>query len=358
MRFLSKSVVLFFCVYMVTPYAKSQECIMDDYFNKTNIFSSYILEQEHNKIEESNNVASLLPSMSIGLGQYINNNKRLSTFGDSDIYFSLSQDIFSAYKYKNNKDKLAIQNNLQNLELQRKRYEYLLGFYYSSINYTYQLEQIQLTKKQIQKLETDYNISKELFKMGKAPYLDTEIKGNNLDKMRNTLNEVELERQYSLMKIKSDYSVPEELLHKVTIEDIKACKRSSIIELVKNIYKKKNESVDIDNKISESSLLPSLYFSVGLTPKNGGTLSDISLREMDYNASISVNVPLSDFFSSFNSKKTNAINSMKNNIDNLNDFRELELLRFDINNKLHIIKNKIPILKNNLYIKKRTKLYF
>ncbi|EFA1272519.1 TolC family protein, partial [Escherichia coli] len=72
---------------------------MDDYFNKTNIFSSYILEQEHNKIEESNNVASLLPSMSIGLGQYINNNKRLSTFGDSDIYFSLSQDIFSAYKY-------------------------------------------------------------------------------------------------------------------------------------------------------------------------------------------------------------------------------------------------------------------
>ncbi|EMU9850901.1 TolC family protein, partial [Escherichia coli] len=91
----------------------------------------------------------------------------------------------------------------------------LLGFYYSSINYTYQLEQIQLTKKQIQKLETDYNISKELFKMGKAPYLDTEIKGNNLDKMRNTLNEVELERQYSLMKIKSDYSVPEELLHKV-----------------------------------------------------------------------------------------------------------------------------------------------
>ena len=326
---------------------------MDDYFNKTNIFSSYILEQEHNKIEESNNVASLLPSMSIGLGQYINNNKRLSTFGDSDIYFSLSQDIFSAYKYKNNKDKLAIQNNLQNLELQRKRYEYLLGFYYSRINYTYQLEQIQLTKKQIQKLETDYNISKELFKMGKAPYLDTEIKGNNLDKMRNTLNEVELERQYSLMKIKSDYSVPEELLHKVTIEDIKACKRSSIIELVKNIYKKKNESVDIDNKISESSLLPSLYFSVGLTPKNGGTLSDISLREMDYNASISVNVPLSDFFSSFNSKKTNAINSMKNNIDNLNDFRELELLRFDINNKLHIIKNKIPILKNNLYIKNK-----
>lgn len=353
MRFLSKSVVLFFCVYMVTPYAKSQECIMDDYFNKTNIFSSYILEQEHNKIEESNNVASLLPSMSIGLGQYINNNKRLSTFGDSDIYFSLSQDIFSAYKYKNNKDKLAIQNNLQNLELQRKRYEYLLGFYYSSINYTYQLEQIQLTKKQIQKLEADYNISKELFKMGKAPYLDTEIKGNNLDKMRNTLNEVELERQYSLMKIKSDYSVPEELLHKVTIEDIKACKRSSIIELVKNIYKKKNESVDIDNKISESSLLPSLYFSVGLTPKNGGTLSDISLREMDYNASISVNVPLSDFFSSFNSKKTNSINSMKNNIDNLNDFRELELLRFDINNKLHIIKNKIPILKNNLYIKNK-----
>lgn len=90
--------------------------------------------------------------------------------------------------------------------------------------------------------------------MGKAPYLDTEIKGNNLDKMRNTLNEVELERQYSLMKIKSDYSVPEELLHKVTIEDIKACKRSSIIELVKNIYKKRmSQSILITKLVSHHS---------------------------------------------------------------------------------------------------------
>ncbi|MCR1124462.1 hypothetical protein MOQ27_20750 [Escherichia coli] len=106
--------------------------------------------------------------------------------------------------------------------------------------------------------------------MGKAPYLDTEIKGNNLDKMRNTLNEVELERQYSLMKIKSDYSVPEELLHKVTIEDIKACKRSSIIELVKNIYKKKNESVDIDNKIVSHPLTIVIFLCRGLTLKMVG----------------------------------------------------------------------------------------
>ncbi|HHE0140750.1 TPA: TolC family protein, partial [Escherichia coli] len=101
------------------------------------------------------------------------------------------------------------------------------------------------------------------------------------------------------------------------------------MELVRDIYLKKNESVEIDNKISESSLLPSLYFSVGLTPKNGGTLSDISLREMDYNASISIDIPLSDFFSSFNSKKTNAMNLVRNGIDNLSDFREIELLRFD-----------------------------
>ncbi|HBA7372439.1 TPA: TolC family protein, partial [Escherichia coli] len=153
------------------------------------------------------------------------------------------------------------------------------------------------------------------------PHLDTEIKRNNLDKMKNTLNEVELERQYTLMKINSDYAVPEKLLHEISLTDIKSCKRSSIMELVRDIYRKKNESVEIDNKISESSLLPSLYVSVGLTPKNGGTLSDISLREMDYNASISIDIPLSDFFSSFNSKKTNAMNLVRNGIDNLSDFR-------------------------------------
>ncbi|EEY7535415.1 TolC family protein, partial [Escherichia coli] len=213
--------------------------------------------------------------------------------------------------------------------------------------------QIELTKNQIEKLETDYNMSKVLFNMGKIPYLDTEIKRNNLDKMKNTLNEVELERQYTLMKINSDYAVPEKLLHEISLTDIKSCKRSSIMELVRDIYRKKNESVDIDNKISESSLLPSLYVSVGLIPKNGGTLRDISLREMDYNASISIDIPLSDFFSSFNSKKTNAMNLVRNGIDNLSDFREIELLRFDISNKLHIMKKKKSMLKKDLYIKRK-----
>ncbi|HII2567843.1 TPA: TolC family protein [Escherichia coli] len=324
---------------------------MDNYFNKTKIFSSYSLDQEQNKVEESNNITSLLPRMSMGMGQYINNKKRLSTFGDSNVYFSLSQDVFAAYKYKNNKDKLAIQKSLQDLELQRKKYEYLLNFYYDNINYLYKLEQIELTKNQIKKLETDYNMSKVLFNMGKIPHLDTEIKRNNLDKMKNTLNEVEMERQYTLMKINSDYAVPEKLLHEISLTDIKSCKRSSIMELVRDIYRKKNESVEIDNKISESSLLPSLYVSVGLTPKNGGTLSDISLREMDYNASISIDIPLSDFFSSSNSKKTNAMNLVRNGIDNLSDFRGIELLRFDISNKLHIMKKKNSMLKKGLYIK-------
>ncbi|AUM10864.1 TolC family protein [Escherichia coli] len=326
---------------------------MDDYFNKTKIFLSYTLEQEQNKIEESNNVTSLFPSMSIGIGQYINNKKRLSTFGDSNIYFSLSQDVFAAFKYKTRKDKLVIQNSLQDLELQKKKYEYLLGFYYDTINYIYKLEQIELTNILIKKLETDYNISKVLFKMGKISSLDTEIKRNNLDKMKSTLNEVELERQHSLMKIKSDYVVPEELLYKISFTDIKSCKKSSIMELVKNIYRKKNESVAIDNKISESSLLPSLYVSVGFTPKNGGALSDISLREMDYNASININVPLSDFFSSFNSNKTNTINLVRNNIDNLSNFSELELLRSELSNKINIIKGRIPILERDLHIKKK-----
>uniref|UniRef100_UPI000BE5FD1D hypothetical protein n=1 Tax=Escherichia coli TaxID=562 RepID=UPI000BE5FD1D len=265
--------------------------------------------------------------------------------------------VFAAYKYKNNKDKLAIQKSLQYLELQRKKYEYLLNFYYDNINYLYKLEQIELTKNQIEKLETDYNMSKVLFNMGKIHYLDTEIKRNNLDKMKNTLNEVELERQYTLMKINSDYAVPEKLLHEISLTDIKSCKRSSIMELVRDIYRKKNESVDIDNKISESSLLPSLYVSVGLIPKNGGTLRDISLREMDYNASISIDIPLSDFFSSFNSKKTNAMNLVRNGIDNLSDFREIELLRFDISNKLHIMKKKKSMLKKDLYIKRKELSY-
>lgn len=343
--------VILFYIFTVIPNARAQECIMDNYFNKTKIFSSYSLDQEQNKVEESNNITSLLPRMSMGMGQYINNKKRLSTFGDSNVYFSLSQDVFAAYKYKNNKDKLAIQKSLQDLELQRKKYEYLLNFYYDNINYLYKLEQIELTKNQIKKLETDYNMSKVLFNMGKIPHLDTEIKRNNLDKMKNTLNEVELERQYTLMKINSDYAVPEKLLHEISLTDIKSCKRSSIMELVRDIYRKKNESVEIDNKISESSLLPSLYVSVGLTPKNGGTLSDISLREMDYNASISIDIPLSDFFSSFNSKKTNAMNLVRNGIDNLSDFRGIELLRFDISNKLHIMKKKNSMLKKGLYIK-------
>ena len=86
--------VILFYIFTVIPNARAQECIMDNYFNKTKIFSSYSLDQEQNKVEESNNITSLLPRMSMGMGQYINNKKRLSTFGDSNVYFSLSQDVF------------------------------------------------------------------------------------------------------------------------------------------------------------------------------------------------------------------------------------------------------------------------
>ncbi|EPI9160618.1 TolC family protein, partial [Escherichia coli] len=76
-----------------------------------------------------------------------------------------------------------------------------------------------------------------------------------------------------------------------------------------------------------------------------------------YNASISIDIPLSDFFSSFNSKKTNAMNLVRNGIDNLSDFREIELLRFDISNKLHIMKKKDSMLKKDLYIKRKELSY-
>lgn len=51
------------------------------------------------------------------------------------------------------------------------------------------------------------------------------------------------------------------------------------------------------------------------------------------------------------------MNLVRNGIDNLSDFREIELLRFDISNKLHIMKKKDSMLKKDLYIKRKELSY-
>ncbi|HAX5210224.1 TPA: TolC family protein [Escherichia coli] len=330
---------------------------MDEWFSKTDTFVSYTLEQEQNRTEEQNNISSLLPDISVGMGQYINNNKRLSTFGDSDVYLSLSQDMLSAYRYKNTKEKLAIRKSLQKLELQQKKYQYILNFYHDYIDYTDKKERVRLTEKKVRRLKDDDRKSEILLKAGKVSYLDTEIRQNSIDKMMSTLAEAELDKQYSLIKILNDYSVQEYFLDSFSYDKLRECKQSGLTALLRNITVKNKESVIIDNKISDSLLLPSLYVSFGLTPKNGGTLSDVSLRKMDYNASISMSLPLSNIFSAINSKKINSVNLEKNVIEQRVKYRQAELLRYEINDRLDIIKNKLSVLNKDLYIKKKEFAY-
>ncbi|EDY0394418.1 hypothetical protein S631_004668, partial [Salmonella enterica subsp. enterica serovar Pomona] len=95
--------ILILISYMaVTPLSFS--CTLDKYFDKSDIGITYKIELQESDIDKSSTINSLLPEVSLGVGQYINNNKRLSSIGDSRLFIGLSHDLMSIYRYKFKED--------------------------------------------------------------------------------------------------------------------------------------------------------------------------------------------------------------------------------------------------------------
>ncbi|EKG3179738.1 TolC family protein, partial [Escherichia coli] len=258
-------------------------CSLDVYLMKSKTYRSFNIEQEETSIQNKHFSSSYLPSISVGMGQYINNDKGFVDLGKTSFYISASQLIFSGESLGYNNKKNEIDNNRRHISFEKEKNDMLLKIYEDTIQHKYLSENIKLTLNQLNKVQAEYQKSLLDLKSGNIPSLEVDVKSLNVSKMKNTLNTLYDDLKLLEEKFIADYSIPPENISKITDSDIISCKSMGYRELLETNKQNKLQQADVELDINKSALLPSVYLSVGLTPKNEGTLRDLNLRTMNYN---------------------------------------------------------------------------
>ncbi|EMK6466114.1 TolC family protein, partial [Escherichia coli] len=328
-------------------------CSLDVYLMKSKTYRSFNIEQEETSIQNKHFSSSYLPSISVGMGQYINNDKGFVDLGKTSFYISASQLIFSGESLGYNNKKNEIDNNRRHISFEKEKNDMLLKIYEDTIQHKYLSENIKLTLNQLNKVQAEYQKSLLDLKSGNIPSLEVDVKSLNVSKMKNTLNTLYDDLKLLEEKFIADYSIPPENISKITDGDIISCKSMGYRELLETNKQNKLQQADVELDINKSALLPSVYLSVGLTPKNEGTLRDLNLRTMNYNGGISVSIPLTNIFNSFANQEKFALSVTKANLESDDEKKKLLIMKKNILNKYSNIKNDIPILEKEVELKRK-----
>ncbi|ELA6411811.1 TolC family protein [Escherichia coli] len=328
-------------------------CSLGVYLMKSKTYRSFNIEQEETSIQNKHFSSSYLPSISVGMGQYINNDKGFVDLGKTSFYISASQLIFSGESLGYNNKKNEIDNNRRHISFEKEKNDMLLKIYEDTIQHKYLSENIKLTLNQLNKVQAEYQKSLLDLKSGNIPSLEVDVKSLNVSKMKNTLNTLYDDLKLLEEKFIADYSIPPENISKITDGDIISCKSMGYRELLETNKQNKLQQADVELDINKSALLPSVYLSVGLTPKNEGTLRDLNLRTMNYNGGISVSIPLTNIFNSFANQEKFALSVTKANLESDDEKKKLLIMKKNILNKYSNIKNDIPILEKEVELKRK-----
>nr|WP_245397298.1 TolC family protein [Citrobacter rodentium] len=332
-------------------------CSLNMYLSKLESYELFKLEQEDSLLQNKSVASSFLPNVSIGMGQYINNNTGLVDIGRSSFYIAASQLIFSGESLGKNSEKEENDNKRRIISFEKDKNEQLLKLYADILQYKYLKENISLILRRLDKLKLEYNKTVLDLKSGIIPSLEVDVKSLNVLKMESSLNRLKADYELLENKINKNYSIPPQNISKITENDILSCKTISYRELIDKNKHNKLQQADIELDINNASLLPSIYLSIGLTPKNEGALRDINLREMNYNGGISVNFPINNIFSAIDNQKKYAISVTKARLESERDHEQLLIANRNILNEYLAIKRNIPILKKEVQLKNRRMEY-
>lgn len=351
MKHNKKSRILMLSSFLVC--ANVYSCNLEAYLKKSEEYKLFNLEQAENSLQNKHMEFSFLPNISIGIGQHINNNTGLVDVGKSSFYISASQLIFSGESLGKSREKEKINNEIKRLSFEKEKNEKLLKLYADIIQYKYLKENTSLISSRLDKSKSEYNKTLLDFKSGTVPSLEVDVKLLNFLKIENSLNGLVEELNLLEKKIIDDYAIPSDAISKITEDDIISCKKIGYQELIdKNKYNKLQQA-DVELDINNSVLMPSVYFSIGLTPKKEGVIRDINLRKMDYNGGISVNIPLSNIFNAIDNQKKFAFNVSKARLESEKEQKSLFVLKREILNRYSSLKRTIPISKKEIELKKR-----
>lgn len=351
MRFHKKYMVIVFANLLVCKDVFA--CDLSAYLSKAESYEIFKLEQKESRLKNKPIASYFSPNVSIGMGQYINNDTGLVDVGRSSFHISASQLIFSGESLGKSSEKEENENKRRILLYEKDVNEQLLKLYADVLQYKYLKENINLLSRKVSTLKLEYNKILLDFKSGVVPSLEVDVNLLNVQKMESLRNGLQSDYKLLEYKINKSYSIPPEMISKITEDEILSCKKNSYRELVNKNKHLKLQQADIELDINNASLLPSVYLSIGLTPKNEGFIRDLNLRKMNYNGGINITFPISNIFSAIDNQKKYAISVTKTRLQSEKEQEDLLMENRKILNDYLAIKRNIPILKKEVQLKNR-----
>ncbi len=359
MKFKKKTFFLSLLLLSFNGNAKTNSCILDDFFMKSDNYRSVILDINNNELEKTNNMYSLLPDVYITSGQSAYNNSGFKHPTYNSAALSISQSIYSGGGYLKNKEKLNLNTEGYKRTISENRLLYMLEVYSNILMIRNNEQLIDFYKKRLINQETEQGKLMTLFTQGDIPEVEMKLGLEDIRTYKDNILRLELEKKNLELKIQEKYKIPLILFKKITKNTLISCKRESFLSLIQkeNILNKKG--VILDHEIEKSYYYPTVSLSFNLTPKKDGMLRDLSFSEGRYIASVNVNIPVSGLF-----KLTTINDKFKSSIEQLNykiDLKLAELqqkkreLEFNVEvatQELKNLKEKIKIRQNQLFYMK------
>ncbi|HCN8206682.1 TPA: TolC family protein, partial [Escherichia coli] len=195
------------------------------------------------------------------------------------------------------------------------------------------------------------------FEQGSVSEFELNLKKNITENHQKNIKLLKNELQYLEWGLRNEYNIPQNMFKIIDSDIIKSCKKNDISFLIKKENMAELEEANINFDLEKAANYPSVSLSLGLTPKNGGTIRDISIEHSNYVASVSLNIPLSGLLKLAVKKEKHSLNvdSVKLSIDKRNI--ELEDAKQGILNKLNNAIDELSYLRKQFSINKKKVSY-
>ncbi|EAA3133234.1 TolC family protein [Salmonella enterica] len=292
-----------------TNASSNPHCELEDYFKHTDSYKSSMMDNEVKQLEMERESLSLLPDVSLSLGQQSTNRRSFKGMSDSAVSLGLSQSVYNGNRYNRFKDKIAIEKEYINLMLHEKRNRYLVDLYRAVIDYKYKSDLYKLYDSQLNKQIKQLESAKERLASGNIAKIEFDIVHLRNEELRNEVDTIQNEVLQAEQDIKTQFNIPVDVIKKITSKKIISCKgkdtgTSFILNKSRKLLKQ-NENANF--QLTMASTQPTVSVSLSVRPPSDGTLNDFSTKKTEFAAAITVDIPLSSYFSVINTKKEHAI---------------------------------------------------
>lgn len=346
---------MFLCFFILFPIRVLANCNLDYYFSLSDMAKEYEIKKNANDIDLLENSLTLLPNVTIGVGQQKNDEYSFKSIEQSSLSIGISQSIYSGGVYNKTKKKLAKLKEIDSLNISLDRNRFFLSLLKDVSEYNYLLDQLKIFNEQLEKQKDMMSKSDIMLRTGKVSHLEFSINEIKVREAEEKISKVNDDMVILQQRILSKYKIPESQIKRINVSNIMDCKNDSERSIIHSRYEVESEIADIDSDIDKASLKPSVSMSLMATPWPSGTIQNINKGKFDYNVSVGINIPVTNLLLSplKDRKKTLLISSLKikrdsDIINNEQLIRELKIMISGIIREITFLKDDIAVKKRKL----------